>query len=65
MIDYAQQLWPPLERLGWVSPFRYFRPFELVMGNPLPVEHLLILWAVAMTGYIVAYLVISQRDIAR
>ncbi len=65
LIDYAQQLWPPLERLGWVSPFRYFRPFELVMGNPLPVEHLLILWAVAMTGYIVAYLVISQRDIAR
>lgn len=65
LIDYAQQLWPPLERLGWVSPFRYFRPFELVMGNPLPVEHLLILWAVAMTGYILAYLVISQRDIAR
>lgn len=65
LIDYAQQLWPPLERLGWISPFRYFRPFELVMGNPLPWENLLILGAVAVTGYIVAYLVISQRDIAR
>jgi hypothetical protein len=35
------------------------------MGSPFPVENLLVLWAVAMTGYTLAYLIISQRDIHR
>ena len=65
LLDYAQKLWPALERIGWLSPFRYFTPFELVMGDPLPVENLLVLWAIAITGFTVAYLIMSQRDIAR
>jgi len=65
ILDYAQKLWPPLERVGWLSPFQYYAPFDLVMGNPLPVGSLLILWAIAMTGFTVAYLTISQRDISR
>jgi ABC-2 type transport system permease protein len=65
LLDYAQKLWPPLERIGWLSPFRYFTPFELVMGDPLPVENLLVLWAIAMTGFTVAYFIILQRDISR
>jgi ABC-2 type transport system permease protein len=65
LLDYAQKLWPPIERIGWLSPFRYFTPFELVMGNPLPVENLLVLWAIAMTGFTLAYFIISQRDISR
>lgn len=65
ILDYAQQLWQPLERVGWVSPFRYFRPFELVMGDPLPVDHLLVLWAIGMTGFVLSYLILSQRDISR
>jgi len=64
LLDYAQKLWPPLQRIGWLSPFQYFTPFDLVMGNPLPVENLLVLWAIAMTGFTVAYLIISQRDIS-
>jgi ABC-2 type transport system permease protein len=65
LLDYAQKLWPPLERIGWLSPFRYFTPFELVMGDPLPVENLLVLWAIAMTGFTLAYFIISRRDISR
>jgi len=65
LLDYAQQLWPPLAPIAWLSPFRYFSPFELVMGSPLPVEDLLVLGAIAMTGFILAYLIISERDIAR
>ena len=65
LLDYAKKLWPALERIGWLSPFRYFTPFELVMGDPLPVENLLVLWAIAITGFTVAYLIMSQRDIAR
>ena len=47
LLDYAQKLWPALECVGWLSPFRYFTPFELVMGDPLPVENLLVLGAIA------------------
>jgi ABC-2 type transport system permease protein len=65
LLDYAQKLWSPLERIGWLSPFRYYAPFELVMGDPLPVENLLILGAIALTGFTLAYFIISQRDISR
>ena len=65
LLDYAQKLWPALECFGWLSPFRYFTPFELVMGDPLPVENLLVLGAIAMTGFTVAYFIISHRDISR
>jgi len=64
ILDYAGRLWPPAEKFAWLSPFRYFVPFDLVMGSPLPVENLVVLWAVAMTGFVVAYLVFSQRDIS-
>jgi hypothetical protein len=35
------------------------------MGDPLPVDNLLVLWAIAMTGFTVAYFIISHRDISR
>ncbi len=65
LLDYAQRLWPPLERIAWLSPFRYYSPFDLVMGSPVLVEDLMVLGAIALTGFTLAYLLISQRDIAR
>jgi ABC-type transport system involved in multi-copper enzyme maturation permease subunit len=65
LLDYAQKLWPPLERVGWISPFKYNTPFEHVMDMPFPYENLVVLWAVAMTGYTLAYLIMTQRDIHR
>ena len=65
LLDYAQKLWPALECVGWLSPFRYFTPFELVMGDPLPVENLVVLGAIALTGFTLAYFIISHRDISR
>jgi ABC-2 type transport system permease protein len=65
LLDYAQKLWPAIECVGWLSPFRYFTPFELVMGDLLPVENLLVLGAIAMTGFTLAYFIISHRDISR
>jgi ABC-2 type transport system permease protein len=65
LLDWAHRLWPPLDSIAWLSPFSYFRPYELLAGEPLRPENLLVLWAIAMTGFIVAYLVISLRDISR
>jgi ABC-2 type transport system permease protein len=65
LLDWAHRLWPPLDCIAWLSPFSYFNPYELVAGDPLQPENLLVLWAIATTGYILAYLIISQRDISR
>lgn len=65
LLDYAQKLWPPLEVIGWISPFTYSTPFELIMGDPLQLENVLVLWAISMTGYALGYLILSQRDISR
>jgi ABC-2 type transport system permease protein len=64
LLDLTGRLWPPADRIAWLSPFRYFIPFDVVMGTVLPVENLLLLWAVAMTGFVLAYYFFSQRDIS-
>jgi len=64
LLDLTGRMWPPAERFAWLSPFRYFIPFDLVMGTALPVENILVLWAIAMSGFTVAYFLFSQRDIS-
>jgi hypothetical protein len=65
ILDWAHRAWPPLDWIDWLSPFRYFSPYELVAGKPLQVENLFVLWAIAATGYALAYFILSQRDISR
>jgi ABC-2 type transport system permease protein len=64
LLDLTGRLWPPADRLAWLSPFRYFIPFDIVMGNDLPIANMLLLWAIAMTGFILAYSLFSKRDIS-
>lgn len=65
LLDLVRSMWPPAESIAWLSPFHYFVPFDVVMGRPLPMENLVVLWAIAMTGYTAAYYLFSQRDISR
>lgn len=64
LLDLTGRLWPPADRFAWLSPFRYFIPFDIVMGTVLPIENMIVLWAIAMTGFTLAYLLFSQRDIS-
>ncbi len=64
LLDYVGLLWKPAESTAWLSPFRYYRPFDLVMGNPLPVKNLVVLGAIAVAGFISAYILFSRRDIS-
>ena len=64
LLDITGRLWPPADTIAWLSPFRYFIPFDLVMGTDLPVENMLVLWAVGATGISLAYFLFSQRDIS-
>ncbi len=65
LLDYVGRLWRPAEAVAWLSPFRYFSPFELVMGNPLPAKNLVVLGAIAATGFVTAYVLFARRDISR
>ena len=65
LLDYVARAWEPAQRVAWLSPFRYYSPFELVMGNPLSVKNLLVLAGIALSGYALAYLLFSRRDISR
>jgi ABC-2 type transport system permease protein len=65
LLDLVRSIWAPAELVAWLSPFHYFVPFDIVMGRPLPGENLIVLWAIGMSGVIVAYFLFSQRDISR
>ena len=64
LLDLTGRLWPPADHVAWLSPFRYFIPFDIVMGTELPITNMIVLWAIAMTGFTFAYFLLSQRDIS-
>jgi len=64
LLDYVGRMWHPAERVAWLSPFRYYTPFELVMGDPLPGKNIVVLAAIAVAGYVIAYVLFSRRDIS-
>jgi ABC-2 type transport system permease protein len=65
LLDYTGRLWKPAESIVWLSPFHYYTPFDLVMGDPLPEKNLIVLAGIAVTGFAVAYIVFSRRDISQ
>jgi ABC-2 type transport system permease protein len=65
LLDYVARAWQPAEAAGWLSPFRYFAPFDLLLGNPLPVKNLLVLAGIAVSGFLLSYILFSRRDISR
>jgi ABC-2 type transport system permease protein len=64
LLDYIGRLWQPAEAVAWLSPFRYYSPFELVMGNPLPLKHLVVLVGISAAGFVASYVLFSRRDIS-
>ncbi|PYJ02705.1 MAG: hypothetical protein DME25_15480 [Verrucomicrobia bacterium] len=64
LLDLTGRLWAPANRVAWLSPFRYFIPFELVMGKQLPIQNMLVLGAIAVSGFGLAYFFFSRRDIS-
>jgi beta-exotoxin I transport system permease protein len=63
LLDYVGRAWQPAESVAWLSPFRYYNPFELLSGDPLPAKNLLVLAGVAVGGFVVSYVLFARRDI--
>lgn len=65
LLDYVGRLWHPAESIAWLSPFRYYTPFDLVMGHALPWKNLVVPAGIALAGFVAAYVLFARRDIAR
>jgi ABC-2 type transport system permease protein len=64
LLDYVARLWQPAESIAWLSPFRYYNPFDLVTGSPLPVKNLIVLGSIALAGFAASYVLFARRDIS-
>src|SRR5262249_30219146 len=64
LLDYVGRLWDTADKLAWLSPFRYYKPFDLVMGTPLSVKSLVVLGAIAVAGFVASYVEFQRRDIS-
>jgi beta-exotoxin I transport system permease protein len=65
LLDYVARVWKSAEPLARLSPFRYYSPFDLLMGTPVPVSNLWVLATAALAGFTLSYLFFSRRDISR
>src|ERR1035441_1784558 len=64
LLDYVGRLWQPAESLARLSPFRYFSPFDLMMGGRLPLKNVAVLLGITLAGFLAAYVLFSRRDIS-
>jgi len=64
LLDYLGRLWQPVESLAKLSPFRYFSPFDLIVGGRLPMKNVAVLLGITLAGFLAAYVLFSRRDIS-
>jgi len=64
LTDYIGRAWKPADSVAWLSPFRYYTPFELVMGSAVPAKSLYVLGGTAIAAFALAYVLYSRRDIS-
>jgi ABC-2 type transport system permease protein len=64
LLDYVARLWQPAEKIAWLSPFRYYNPFDLITGNPLSVKNVVVLGSIALAGFASSYVLFARRDIS-
>jgi ABC-2 type transport system permease protein len=64
LLDYIARAWQPAESVAWLSPFRYFNPFQLLDGKPLAAKNVLVLGGIALCGFAASYVIFSRRDIS-
>lgn len=62
-VDYLARIWKPAAAIAWLSPFHYYDAMAMVIGNPLPGTHALVLGSVAAAGTVLAFVLFSRRDL--
>jgi ABC-2 type transport system permease protein len=63
LLDYLGRAWEPAAPLGILSPFHYFEPMPITMGQALSAWNIGVLAVIALAGVVTGYVVFGRRDI--
>jgi ABC-2 type transport system permease protein len=63
LLDYLGRAWEPARAVSVLSPFHYFEPTALIMGQPLGARNMAVLAGIAAVGTVVSYVLFARRDI--
>jgi hypothetical protein len=63
LLDYLGRAWDPAAGISRLSPFHYFEPMTIIMGQSLSIFDAALLLMVGVAGSVASYIVIGQRDI--
>jgi beta-exotoxin I transport system permease protein len=63
LLDYLGRAWEPAREISKVSPFHYFDPTSLIIGQPLSTWNSGVLIGIGVLGSTIGYFVFSRRDI--
>lgn len=63
LINFIAQLWPPAERMTFLSVLTYYRPMNILGTTGWPVRDLVVLFAVAAGCWAAGLVVFRKRDI--
>ncbi len=63
LLDYLGRAWQPAATFSMLSPFHYFEPMTLVMGQPPDRWNAVILIGIGFAGVLASYIAIARRDI--
>ena len=63
LVDFLAMWWAPIEWLGVLTPFHYFRGGPLLAGTTEPARDLAVLGLLTLAGSVVAYWQFSRRDL--
>jgi ABC-2 type transport system permease protein len=63
LVMFLEPTWPPAQTIGWLSPFHYFRPLNILAGRGEPWRDLLVLFSIISLLSATAYWQFSRRDL--
>jgi beta-exotoxin I transport system permease protein len=63
LLDYLGRAWQPAAAVSTLSPFHYFEPMTLVMGQPGDGWNVVVLISIGLAGLVISYIVMGRRDI--
>jgi beta-exotoxin I transport system permease protein len=63
LLDYIGRAWEPASGISRLSPFHYFEPMAMILGEPLNVRRIGGLLAVALAGSVAGVVTFTRRDV--
>jgi hypothetical protein len=63
LLDYLGRAWEPARAASRLSPFHYFESMPIIMGEPLGLDNLAVLFGIGLAGAAIGYFVFTKRDL--